>query len=96
MIKKLWTRICWYSRKLLNFIFNIMEYEIVKRVSNYSLIDENGNDLKVDSGMEIKYCVRVKGHVKPLKCFLTLDEAKEYLNELIEAAKPKPYQKFKP
>lgn len=24
MIKKLWTKICWYSRKLLNFVYAIM------------------------------------------------------------------------
>ena len=67
----------------------MMDLEIVLSREYFSLLGENGEELSNACNNRVRYCVRKKGAIKPEKCFPTFQKAKEYLEEIIEASKPK-------
>lgn len=73
----------------------IVDLEIVVSREFFSVLDENGKELSNLCDSRTRFCVRRKGNQKPEKCFPTFEKAKEFLNELVEAAKPKDKNKIK-
>ena len=72
-----------------------MDLEIISKREYFSLVDNNGVELDNECTYRLRYCIRRKGKIKPEKCFPTFQEAKEYLNEILDAAKRSSTQKTK-
>ncbi len=72
-----------------------MDFEIISKREYFSLVDNNGVELNNECTFRLRYCIRRKGRIKPEKCFSTFQEAKTYLNEILEAAKIGSAQKTK-
>lgn len=67
-----------------------MDFEIVLSREYNSPVDSNGLEIEGACNMRVRYCIVKKGSTKHLKCFKTYKAAKEYLDEIEEASKPKP------